>query len=903
MNERSRRPGEAPARVFLVDGTALLYRAHFALLRNPLVTSRGEPVGAVFGFANALFQLLRQQQPEHLGVAFDLGGPTVRHGRYAGYKAQRPPMPDELSTQQPRARQLVRAMGLPVIEQEGIEADDLIGALAVRAVARGLQAVIVSGDKDFMQLIQPGIRQWIPPLAGSEAQWIDAEQVVAKWGVGPERMVDLLGLMGDASDNIPGVRGVGPKTAAQLIQQYGTIEGVYLHLDDLGKRAIRAKLEADRENAFLSRELVRIDTGLEPPCDLEQLRVGPFAARPELVELLRELEFRRLLESLGPAAETSWQADYRVVRSLPELDDLLAAWRRSGEPLVLDTETDSLDARTARPVGITLGWNPGEAWYVPVGHRDGENLDPAEVAARLRPALADPSAEVAGQNLKYDLHVLAGLGVEAAGPLRDTLLAAYLIDPEGKHGLDALSQDHLRHRMIPITDLIGTGRNQITMDRVPIERVAEYSGEDVDATCRLLPILEGQLRTLGLQDLWRDLECPLLRVLLRMEQAGIRVDTALLGLLARGLEADLERLTAEIHRAAETEFNVNSPPQLAAVLFERLKLPAGRRTRTGLSTDQEVLEELAELHPVPRLVLEHRVLSKLKGTYVDALPKLVDPRTGRIHAAFHQHVAATGRLSSSDPNLQNIPIRTERGREIRRAFVAEEGCLLLSADYSQIELRILAHLSGEPALLESFARGEDIHARTAAEVFGLAEDQVDSTHRRYAKAVNFGIMYGISAFGLSQNLGIEREEAAAYIERYFERLPRVKTFIEQTIESAKRQGYVATVFGRRRPIPELASGNFQERSLGERLAVNSVIQGSAADIIKVAMVGCHRRLSQGFPGSRLVLQVHDELVFEVPEGEKKDLMALVKREMEGVMKLRVPLKVEIHAGRNWDEAH
>jgi len=725
MNERSRPPGEAPARVFLVDGTALLYRAHFALLRNPLVTSRGEPVGAVFGFANALFQLLRQQQPEHLGVAFDLGGPTVRHGRYAGYKAQRPPMPDELSTQQPRARQLVRAMGLPVIEQEGIEADDLIGALAVRAVARGLQAVIVSGDKDFMQLIQPGIRQWIPPLAGSEAQWIDAEQVVAKWGVGPERMVDLLGLMGDASDNIPGVRGVGPKTAAQLIQQYGTIEGVYLHLDDLGKRAIRAKLEADRENAFLSRELVRIDTGLEPPCDLEQLRVGPFAARPELVELLRELEFRRLLESLGPAAETSWQADYRVVRSLPELDDLLAAWRRSGEPLVLDTETDSLDARTARPVGITLGWNPGEAWYVPVGHRDGENLDPAEVAARLRPALADPSAEVAGQNLKYDLHVLAGLGVEAAGPLRDTLLAAYLIDPEGKHGLDALSQDHLRHRMIPITDLIGTGRNQITMDRVPIERVAEYSGEDVDATCRLLPILEGQLRTLGLQDLWRDLECPLLRVLLRMEQAGIRVDTALLGLLARGLEADLERLTAEIHRAAETEFNVNSPPQLAAVLFERLKLPAGRRTRTGLSTDQEVLEELAELHPVPRLVLEHRVLSKLKGTYVDALPKLVDPRTGRIHAAFHQHVAATGRLSSSDPNLQNIPIRTERGREIRRAFVAEEGCLLLSADYSQIELRILAHLSQDEGLIDAFRHDADVHAATARRLFGLPDGPVD----------------------------------------------------------------------------------------------------------------------------------------------------------------------------------
>ncbi len=898
------RTEERKPRLFLLDGTALVYRAHFAFLRNPMMNRRGEVVSAVFGFANALFQILRQEKPEYLGVAFDRGEPTFRHERYAAYKANRPPMPEELIPQLPRVQQLVAAAGLTGLQREGVEADDLIGTMARHAVDAGCDVVIVSGDKDFMQLIGPGVRQWIPPTAGGEGQWIDAPEVVAKWGVDPGQMIDLLALMGDASDNVPGVQGVGPKTAAQLLQQYGSLDAVYAHLEELGKKAVRARLEQDRENAYLSRELVTIRTDLDPlPCALSDLVVAPVTARPELIALLQELEFRRLLETLGPSASTGWQAEYAALGSLDELDRWLERWKASGLPLAIDTETDSLDARTARAVGLTLAWEAGRAAYLPIGHVDGPNLDAGGVVERLGPILSDPAVTLIGQNLKFDLHVLAGLGLTARGRLEDTLLAAYLVDPEGRHSLDALSEVQLGHRMIPIKDLIGEKRDQITMDRVDVARVAEYSGEDVDVTLRLHPLLLQQLDQLGLRALWSDLECPLVQVLLRMEQAGVKVDTELLGALSTVMAVDLRRLEQEIHAAAGEEFNVAAPRQLERILFDRLGLPAKRKTKTARSTDQEVLEELASLHPVPRLTLEHRELAKLKGTYLDALPKLVDPRTGRIHAGFHQMVAATGRLSSSDPNLQNIPVRTPRGRAIRQAFIAAEGCRLVSADYSQIELRVLAHLSHDAGLLEAFATGTDVHAATAERIFGVPAAKVDPGLRARAKTVNFGVIYGMGASRLARELSIPLSEARAFIEAYFAKMPGVRGYLEGVQQQAKRDGFVTTIFGRRRPLPGLASGDARLRAQSERIAANTPIQGSAADLIKRAMLRVDQALADRGLAARLILQVHDELVLEAPQKEVPEVEALLREAMEGAASLRVPLKVEVGRGLNWDEAH
>lgn len=891
-------------RLFLLDGTALVYRAHFAFLRNPMMNRKGEVVSAVFGFANALFQVLRQEKPEYLGVAFDRGEPTFRHERYAGYKANRPPMPDELASQLPRVRELVEAAGLAVLERVGVEADDLIGTAARQAVDAGCDVVIVSGDKDFMQLVGGGIRQWIPPSAGGEGQWIDPPEVEAKWGVSPEQMIDLLALMGDASDNVPGVQGVGPKTAAQLLQQHGTLDGVYEHLDALGRKAVRARLEEDRENAYLSRELVTIRTDLAPPpCALEELRVPPGVAGPKLVALLQELEFRRLLAELGPVPAGGWDAEYRALESLAELDAWLAAWRAGGQPLALDTETDSLDARTARAVGLTLAWEPGRAVYLPIGHSSGPNLDTAAVVERLRPIVSDPTVTLVGQNLKFDLHVLAGLGLESRGRVEDTLLAAYLVDPEGRHSLDALSEVHLGHRMIPIEDLIGEKRAQITMDQVAVPRVAEYSGEDVDVTLRLRPILRQQLEALGLGELWSELECPLVRVLLGMERHGVRVDAELLSAQAAACAVDLARLESEIQAAAGEEFNVQSPRQLERILFDRLGLPARKKTKTARSTDQEVLEELAALHPVARLTLEHRELAKLKGTYLDSLPRLIDPSTGRIHASFHQMVAATGRLSSSDPNLQNIPVRTPRGRAIRQAFIAADGRRLVSADYSQIELRILAHLSGDPGLGDAFARGADVHAATAERIFGVPAGSVDPGLRARAKTVNFGVIYGMGATRLARELGIPLAEARAFIEAYFAKMPGVRGYLEGVQQQAKRDGFVTTLFGRRRPLPGLASGDARLRAQAERMAANTPIQGSAADLIKRAMLRVDRMLGERRLEARLILQVHDELVLETPEREVDAVAQLLREAMEGAAELRVPLQVDVGQGRSWDEAH
>jgi DNA polymerase I len=976
----------AAGRVFLVDGTALVYRAHFAFLGNQMAT-RGEPMSAVFGFANALVQLLQQEKPEFLAVAFDLAGPTFRHERYPDYKAHRPPMPEELVAQLPKARRLAGAVGARVLEREGVEADDLIGTMARRAAQAGHETVIVSADKDFMQLVGPGIRQWIPPARGGSGEWIDPVAVRARWGVDPDGMIDLFALMGDASDNVPGVKGIGPKTAADLIGRFGSLDGVYLHLGEVEKKAVRANLERDRENAYLSRELVTIRTDLESPCSLDDLRISPFPpAPPALLSLLEEYEFRQLRRRLGEPAATApapagdasgrkiestdaspaanpaaavtagdaWSGRYQVVASLEELGRLLGKWRDAGLPLAMDTETMGLDARRDAIVGLGLGWEPGAAYYLPLGHTGGANLPWSGVAARLGPILADPKVTLVGQNLKFDLHVLGSLGLETGCILRDTLLAAYLDDPDELHNLDALSLRFLGHAKIPTTELIGSGKTQGTMDHVPVEKVADYCGEDVDAALRLYRVFEARLQAAGLQRVWTELECPLVRTLLRMEQVGVHVDTAMLGALSVGMAADLRRLEQEIQAAAGGEFNVNSPRQLDTVLFDRLGLPTRKKTKTGRSTDQSVLEELASLHPVPRLVLEYRELAKLKGTYLDAMPGRVDPRTGRIHASFNQAVAATGRLSSSDPNLQNIPVRTERGRGLRRAFTAAPGWILLSADYSQIELRILAHLSRDPGLIEAFFNGIDVHTATAARIFGVPPAAVDPSMRARAKTINFGVIYGMGATRLARVLSIPFAEARAFIDAYFLKMPGVRSFQEETMARARRDGLVRTITGRRRFLRGISGGDARIRAQAERMAINTPIQGSAADLVKQAMLEVERRLSASGLRARMILQVHDELLLEVPEAEASAAADLLREAMEGADRklllavgqqgvlprdagpaapsprgsrrapdappglftsvsaeaaaasadrLAVPLRVDLGRGANWDDAH
>jgi len=919
-------------RTFLLDGTALIYRAHFAFLRNPLITTRGEEVSAVFGLISTVFRILREEKPTRLLVAFDRGEPTFRHEQYADYKAHRPPMPDALISQGPRTREVLTTLGARLIEQAGIEADDWIGTYARAAARAGDDVVIVSSDKDLMQLVGSRVRQWIPPKANEPGQWIDADAVRARWGVGPEQMIDFLALMGDASDNVPGVAGVGEKTAAKLLQTFGSFDAIYERLEEVLPVTLREKLRRGREDALLSRELVTVKCDLPLPYSLDDLAAPQLRATPELRALLEQLEFRRLLAVLAPSPDPApvvgqldfspaiapesnietppdpnagplWGPGYRTLATLEELDAYLAAFRASGAPLAFDTETTSLDARRAELVGLSLSFAPGDAVYVPVGHRDGPNAPLDGVLERLRAVFADPGVLLVGQNCKYDLHLLAARGIDRVGPVRDTMLASYLLDPEGSHGLDALSQEILGHRMIPITELIGEGRTQITMDQVAVDRATEYAAEDADAAGRLHPIFEERLRAAELHELWTELECPLIDVLLTMERAGIGLDVEYLAVLSRELERRLAALTLEIHAAAEREFNIASPAQLAQVLFDHLRLPKGKKTKTGYSTDQEVLEELASLHPVPRLVLEHRQLSKLKGTYVDSLPALVDPQTKRLHTTYGQAVAATGRLSSNDPNLQNIPIRSAAGREIRRAFVAAPGHRLICADYSQIELRILAHLSGDETLREAFRQGQDIHVATAVRLFGVDPSHVDAELRSRAKTVNFGVIYGMGPIRLARALSIPVAEARRFIGEYFARIPGVKLYLEASLAEARQNGYVRTLYGRRRIVRGLDGRDPRLKAQAERIVGNTPIQGTAADLIKRAMLRVHAALRERRVSARLLLQVHDELVLEAPHAEVEEVRELVREAMEQAGDLSVPLRVDFGAGDDWSEAH
>jgi DNA polymerase-1 len=888
---------ESKPHFYIIDGNSYIYRAFYAI--RGLSTSSGLPTNAVFGFANMLMKVIKEKSPDMLAIAFDPKGPTRRHGEFKEYKAHRPPMPRDLIPQIPYIHRLVQAFRIPVFIEEGQEADDVIATLARRAATQGMDVVIVTGDKDIFQLIGPGITVYDT----LKEKVYGPDDVIERFGVPPEKMVEIMGLMGDAADNIPGVPGIGEKTAQALIKQYGTIENLLSHTDEITKPKLRQTLIESARLARLSRELARLHEDVPIDIDYDSLKLKE-PDNPALLAILRDLEFPSLLKYVTP--EPAHEAEYIPVLDEKGLQDMIAALSASSE-LSFDTETTSADPMQAELVGISLAKEPYRAYYLPLAHTYAgvpRQIDRDQALRALAPVLANASIGKIGQNMKYDLLVLGHYGIAVQGLFFDTMIASYVLNPSKmSHGLDAIALEYLNYKITTYADVTGTGKKQIGFNEVGIETAARYSGEDADITLRLKRVLEPKLAEHNLEKLFHEIEMPLMEVLVDMERTGVKIDAAFLQNMSKQLEHEMARGAAAVYELAGTEFNINSPKQLADILFVKLGLTPLKKTKTGFSTDVDVLEELAHVHPLPAEILAYRTLTKLKSTYIDALPAMINPGTGRLHTSYNQTVTATGRLSSSEPNLQNIPIRTELGREIRKAFIPEAGANLLSADYSQIELRILAHMSGDSGLIRTFIDGQDVHTRTASEIFGLPPEEVTPEMRRKAKAVNFGIIYGISAFGLARDIGVSNSEARRYIDNYFARYPKVREFLDRTIEDAKTNGHVTTLFGRRRFIPELASSTASVRSFGERMAVNTPIQGTAADLIKIAMIDIHRRIKEQGLGSKMILQVHDELVFEVPDGEIDHMKNLVREGMENVITLSVPIRVDMAAGRNWDEAH
>jgi DNA polymerase-1 len=904
--------------LYLIDGHSQIYRAYYAPFRD-LTSPTGEPTRATFVFCQMLLSFIRGRKPTYLAMAVD--GPAaklLRRRLYPDYKITRKPAPEDFHPQAKRIMEIVRKMGIPVLELEGYEADDILATAAARLASPALDVVLVSRDKDLDQLVGPHCTLYDP----MKDEMIDAAAIESQKGYRPDQAVEVQTLTGDSTDNIPGVPGVGPKTAGRLIARYGTAEEVIAHADEQTPK-LKENLQAAAATIELSRKLVTLDRNVPIELSLDAMRLDRIdgaAVRP----VFAELGFNKLmdiLDNMGVGGQgqgkvdvqaaakvaggqtTAADFDYRLVDTPEGLDELLRALAGVTR-LSVDTETTGTDPMRAELVGISLAWKPGAAVYIPVaGPLGARTLDVELVRRKLGPILADESITKVGQNLKFDMLVLGEAKMPLAGPMFDTLVAAHVLDSTRMtYKLDALAAEYINHRCIPIEDLIGRGKHQTTMNTVATDAVAVYAAEDADVALRLADVLAGMLEQQELTKLFYDLEMPLVPVLAQMERTGIMLDQRVLGRLAGELSKQADVLRGRIIAAAGRPFNPDSPKQLAVVLFDELKLPAAKKTKTGPSTDSSVLEELAVEHELPALVLDYRKLTKLLGTYLTALGQYVLPRDGRVHTSFHQTGTVTGRLSSSDPNLQNIPIRTEEGRMIRSAFVAPEGCALLSADYSQVELRVLAHFCGDETLRAAFAEGQDIHRTVAAEVFGVRADEVTPDMRAKAKTVNFGIIYGQTAYGLSVSLRIPRKDASAFIDRYKARFPKIDEFLAQCVSQAKRQGYVETIFGRRRRVPDIESKNPQTRSLAERLAINSVVQGSAADLIKQAMVNIARRIDAESRPSRMLLQIHDELVFEVPEQAVEAEREMIVHEMISAIALSVPLKVDVGVGLNWMEA-
>ncbi len=894
----ARRDG-APT-LYLIDGTAYIHRAYHAI--HGLTNSKGLPTNAVFGFTRMLIKLMAERQPEYAAMLFDAKGPTFRHERYEAYKANRPPMAEDMAVQIPLIKRVTRGFNLPLVEMAGFEADDLIGTLARQAQEKGFFVVMVTGDKDFMQLVTDTAVIWDP----MKEKTIDPAGVRAAMGIEPGQVVEVMGLSGDSTDNIPGVPGIGPKTAQGLIQSFGSMAALYADLDTLSAKKQQEKLAQYREQAFLSRELATIETHAPLAFDPDEYRLRP-PDSAVLAALFKELEFRQLQKDYPQGADHT-RKDYRLVLDEEALAALVARLEKA-ERFALDTETTSQHPMKARLVGLSFAVQADQGFYIPCGHDypgAPAQLSLKTVLSRLKPLLENPAVPKVGQNIKYDWIVLARHGVRLAGVVFDTMLASYLINPSKRaHSLDQIALDFLDYKTVSYEEVTGTGKNALNFSEVPLDKAAAYASEDADVTLQACGVLQRQLAEIGLSELLETVEMPLVAVLVKMEMAGIRVDEARLGELSKSFEHQLEQLERDIYAQAGEAFNIKSSQQLGAILFEKLNLPTQKKTKkkTGYSTDVEVLTALAAHHELPALILKHRSLAKLKSTYTDALPELVNPETGRLHTSFNQTVAATGRLSSSDPNLQNIPIRTEEGREIRSAFIPRPGWQLVSADYSQIELRILAHVSEDEILIKAFREGEDIHTRTATEVFEVLPNFITPDLRRQAKVINFGIIYGMSPFSLAKELNISQKMAKTYIAHYFARYSGVKAYIDRTIAEAAASGRTSTLLGRIRLLPEIHSKNQVVRGFAERMAINTPIQGTAADLIKLAMIRVDAALTGRKLKSAMLLSVHDEIVFEVPPDELNTVREVVQVEMEGVWDLSVPLKVNISAGANWTEAH
>jgi len=928
--------------LYLIDGTALLYRAYYAFIRNPLINSKGQNTSAIFGVANSFLHFLDKLEPRHIIISFDRKEPTFRHERSELYKANRPPMPDDLVSQIKPVMEFFRLIQVPEVALEGYEADDVLATLAER-FKQDYRIIIVTGDKDYSQIVDERVTLFDP----IKDLMIDRQEVFNKYGVTPEQFIDYLALIGDSSDNIPGVKGIGPKTAQNLLAQYQTLDDIYANLEQVPEK-VRDKLLTCREDAYLSQELARICR--EVPVRIPELHEFEKQDLAAAMDMLNEYEIHsirkrleKMLNAMGRSAEvpptqetkpTSRDEDSEIAQAeifaeetesdagavpaetralefearlvnAANLETLLNELSQA-ELISIDTETDSPDPVSAHLVGIAFCTSDAHAWYIPLAHSLADNLSWSDLCHRLMQATAGKT--LLGHNLKYDLIVLHRHGFHISQSIFDTMVAAYILDPgTNQYSLDKCAQSELGYTMIPISDLIGKGKNQITFDLVDVNAACVYSAEDAWVVWRLYPLLRRKLDFQGLSAVYDNIDLPLISVLQRMEENGVWIDAPVLSAISHQINLRLKELTEKIYQAAGYELNLNSPQQLAKLLFDDLKLPVRKKTKTGLSTDIAVLEELSDLHPIAILLIEYRQLSKLDGTYVSALPRLTNPLTGRIHSSFNQTIASTGRLSSSNPNLQNIPIRTEIGREIRRAFIAPDSeHLIVAADYSQIELRLLALMSADPALLEAFAQDLDIHRQTAAYIAGKPLEEVSSEERRQAKVINFGILYGMGSVKLARELGIDQTQAKQIIAQYFQRIPGIRDYIDHCVAQARHRRYCETLFGRRLYLPFITSSNSRLRSEAERIAVNMPIQGTAADLIKIAMNNIHHRIAD-LPQIRMILQVHDELIFEVARSHLDDAIRLIRKEMEDALpaqyRKKITLKTDIGQGQSWYEAH
>ena len=912
----------ATEKLFLIDGSAIFYRSYFAFIRNPLINSKGENTSATFGFLNTIFKIMEDEHPEYFAIIFDTREPTFRHEIYHEYKATREKMPEEMADTFPRLHTALRTLEMPVFEKAGFEADDLIATIACRFASENLQVFIVSGDKDLAQTVTRNVHIYIPAKSGQEpCQILDPQGIKDKYGVYPEQIRDWLALMGDKSDNIPGIAGIGEKTANALIEKYQTLERLYQQAGDIEKKSLQEKIASGKERAFLSRELATLKQDVELDIVLNDLKLKNWDQHKVEI-LLKDMEFTRLITRAAQVhqllggnggqpvkAKATEKVTYKKVNSEQDLEQLIYRWKKVDQ-FVFDVETDSLDTFIARLAGIAICLEADEAFYIVLNHPDSQ-LDERKVLNQIRHFFEDPGIKKIGQNIKFDTMVLHQHGIQVLNLYFDTMLAAYLINPtSSQHNLDNLAREYLDYKTITTEEIIGSGKNQKKMTDLPSGLVYEYACEDADITMKLKNMFEPELKKMDLERLFYSIEMPLVPVLIDMEEHGVKLDLELLASISKELEKELKILQQSIYQKAGSEFNINSPQQLGIVLFDKLEIHKAlemrkpQRTKTGqYATSEQVLERYQK-HVLPKSILDYRKLHKLKTTYVDALPDLVHPKTGRVHTSYHQAVAATGRLSSVNPNLQNIPIRTEIGREIRKAFIpANPDDLIMSADYSQIELRIMAHLSGDEDMKKSFREDLDIHAATAAQIFNIPLREVNADHRRKAKEINFGIIYGMSKYGLANRLDLSVEEAERFMINYFATYPRIQEFMRQTITMAVEKGYVTTIMGRIRYVPQIRSTNRPLREFAERTSINTPIQGSAADLIKKAMIDIRQAIQeQGLKG-KMILQVHDELVFEVPEREIKIMTAMVKTKMENAFTLDVPLKVDVGVGQNWLQAH